>query len=129
MYMEIGFSSSGGYPLQTERQRLATALGAELIYVEAIEEECLRRLLHDTDKLPFQKEWQRYIHDWFLAFRPDSPRSRCEDNQLGTGQGTTFTRNLKISNFCQSSGKNFENLAKKLKISEINYRSLILKPS
>jgi len=41
---------------------------------------------------------------------------------LGTGQGTTFTRNLKISNFCQSSGKNFEKLAKKLKISEINYR-------
>jgi len=63
----------GGYPLQSERQRLATALGAQLIYVEATEEECLRRLMNDTDKLPFQKEWQKYIHDWFLAFRPDSP--------------------------------------------------------
>ena len=66
----------GGYPLQSERQRLATLLGAELIYVEASEEECLSRLLHDTDKLPFQKEWQKYIHDWFLAFRPDCPPGR-----------------------------------------------------
>ena len=63
----------GGYPLQTERQRLAAVLGAELIFVDASEDECLRRLFNDTDKLPFQKEWQRYIHDWFLAFRPDSP--------------------------------------------------------
>ena len=63
----------GGYPLQTERQRLATNLGAEVIYVEASEEECLRRLYSDKDKLPFQTEWQKYIHDWFLAFRPDSP--------------------------------------------------------
>lgn len=63
----------GGYPLQSERQRLATSLGAELIYVEVSEEECLRRLLEDMDKLPFQMEWQKYIHDWFLAFRPDSP--------------------------------------------------------
>jgi len=63
----------GGYPLQTERQRLASVLGAELIYVEATKDECLSRLFNDTDKLPFQKEWQKYIHDWFLAFRPDSP--------------------------------------------------------
>jgi len=83
-------------------------MGAELIFVEATEDECLSRLFNDTDKLPFQKEWQKYIHDWFLAFRPDSPRSRCKDNQLGTGQGTTFPRNLKISTFCQSFGKNVE---------------------
>ena len=63
----------GGYPLQSERQRLATALGAQLIYVEATEDECMSRLLNDKDKLPFQTEWQKYIHDWFLAFRPDSP--------------------------------------------------------
>lgn len=63
----------GGYPLQSERQRLATALGAQLIYVEATEDECLSRLFSDTDKLPFRNEWQKYIHDWFLAFRPDSP--------------------------------------------------------
>jgi len=44
-----------------------------LIYVEATEDECMSRLFNDADKLLFQKEWQKYIHDWFLAFRPDSP--------------------------------------------------------
>ena len=86
----------GGYPLQSERQRLATALGAEVIYVDASEEECLRRLFNDRDKLPFQTEWQKYIHDWFLAFWPDSPRSKCRSNRLGTGQGTTDARKPKF---------------------------------
>lgn len=86
----------GGYPLQSERQRLATSLSAELIYVEASEEECLRRLFEDRDKLPFQTEWQKYIHDWFLAFRPDSPPVEMWDDRLGTGQGTSFPRKPKI---------------------------------
>ncbi len=63
----------GGYPLNTERERLAAALGAELIYVEATEDECISRLLNDTDKLPYRNEWQHYIRNWFLTFRPDSP--------------------------------------------------------
>lgn len=60
----------GGYPLNTERERLATQLAAELIFIEATENDCLSRLHKDKDKLPFITEWQRYIHDWFLKFRP-----------------------------------------------------------
>jgi len=86
----------GGYPLQSERQRLASMLGAELIYVDATEEVCLRRLFEDRDKLPFQTEWQKYIHDWFQSFRPDSPPVEMWDDRLGTGQGTTDARKPKI---------------------------------
>ena len=61
----------GGYPLNAERDRLAQQLGAELIYIEATEQQCIARLYADTDKLPFRNEWQRYIQDWFSKFRPD----------------------------------------------------------
>ncbi|MEI7667447.1 MAG: hypothetical protein WCI62_00445 [Erysipelotrichaceae bacterium] len=66
----------GGYPLNTDRERLATSLGAELIFIQATEDECLSRLLIDLDKLPYQVEWQRYIHDWFIKFRPTLPPGR-----------------------------------------------------
>lgn len=61
----------GGYPLQTERERLASQLGAELIYVQASEQECLSRLYSDEQKWPYRFEWERYIRDWFTKFRPD----------------------------------------------------------
>lgn len=61
----------GGYPLQTERERLANQLGAELIYVEASEEECLSRLYSDEKKLPYRSEWEQYIREWFIKYRPD----------------------------------------------------------
>ena len=61
----------GGYPLNAERDRLAQQLGAELIYIEATEQQCMARLYADTDKLPYRNEWQRFIQDWFSKFRPD----------------------------------------------------------
>jgi len=61
----------GGYPLNTERERLAMQLGAELIYIQATELDCMSRLNSDVDKLPFQTEWKRYIKDWFNSYRPD----------------------------------------------------------
>lgn len=61
----------GGYPLQTERERLSNQLGAELIYVEASEHDCLSRLYTDEKKLPYRSEWERYIRDWFQKYRPD----------------------------------------------------------
>ena len=96
----------GGYPLQTERQRLVSVLGAELIYVEATEDKCLSRLFNDTDKLPSKRSGRNISTIGSLHFGRTPPRSRCEDNQLGTGQGTSNARNLKISNFYQSPGKN-----------------------
>lgn len=61
----------GGYPLNTDRERLANQLGAELIYIESTEHECLARLYSDENKLPYRSEWERYIRDWFQKYRPD----------------------------------------------------------
>jgi predicted kinase len=65
----------GGYPNFVERERLVQQLGAELIYIEATQEECLKRLFEDKDKLHVQHDWQKYIHDWFLRFLPAPPGS------------------------------------------------------
>lgn len=61
----------GGYPLQTERERLANQLGAELIFVDSTEQECIARLYNDEKKLPYRSEWERYIREWFTKYRPD----------------------------------------------------------
>lgn len=66
----------GGYPLNSDRDRIVTALGAQEIFLDVSEDECMNRLLNDRDKLPFQIEWQHYIHDWFLKFRPSLPPGR-----------------------------------------------------
>ena len=53
----------GGYPLQAERERLLTELGAREVFMNATREECLARLeaCHDRDK----EEWKRYVDEWF----------------------------------------------------------------
>lgn len=53
----------GGYPLESERDRLAQELGARLIFIEASQDECLTRLANDTERNA--EEWCRYIFDWF----------------------------------------------------------------
>ena len=49
----------GGYPLQSERERLCKELGAREIYIEATKEDCLSRLDERGE------EWQQYIDNWF----------------------------------------------------------------
>ena len=52
----------GGYPLISERERLAKELGARLIYIESTKEECLARLENSgRDK----EEWTKYINTWW----------------------------------------------------------------
>lgn len=54
----------GGYPDLSERERLASSLGAELIYCPATIEECkARRLAADRPEA-----WDDYIYDWFRSF-------------------------------------------------------------
>lgn len=53
----------GGYPLQSERERLVKDLGARLIYIECPKEICLQRLEQDTER---GEEWRGYIEDWFV---------------------------------------------------------------
>lgn len=54
----------GGYPERYERERLAGALGAELIYCESTKEECLERL-EQSDK---PESWRQYILDWWERY-------------------------------------------------------------
>ncbi|WMJ23467.1 HNH endonuclease signature motif containing protein [Paludicola sp. MB14-C6] len=55
----------GGYPDKYERERVAAELGATLIYCESTKDECIERLLNDTNKQTVRKEWERYINAWF----------------------------------------------------------------
>lgn len=57
----------GGFPLQSDRQRLQTMLDAQLIYIEATEQECLERSVNRPD------DYREYIEEWFDCFVPDAP--------------------------------------------------------
>lgn len=52
----------GGYPLASDRQRLADKLGAELIFIDTSYEECLNRAAND--------DWKKYIDDWWEDYQP-----------------------------------------------------------
>lgn len=69
-----GFNTAwviGGYPNVAQRSRLATALGAELIYIEMPKEICMKRLESCRDyRQEHKAEWRRYIDEWFLEFSP-----------------------------------------------------------
>ncbi len=55
----------GGYPEKYERERVAQSLGAELIYCESTEEECLERRIKSGRPVV----WDDYIHRWFEDYR------------------------------------------------------------
>ncbi len=54
----------GGYPDKYERERVASELGAELIYVESTRDECLKRL-EESNK---PDSWREYVIDWWDRF-------------------------------------------------------------
>lgn len=61
----------GGYPLISERERLCKELGAEEIYIESTELECLQRLynLAENDNRA-NEQWNKYIVDWWEKYNP-----------------------------------------------------------
>ena len=63
----------GGYPLISERERLAKDLGAREILIECDKEECIKRL-HDLDESDDRKKnveaWLGYIDEWFDRYTP-----------------------------------------------------------
>ena len=61
----------GGYPLSSERERLAKELGARPIYIESTMEECLERLERDS-KGRDKEAWRGYIEEWFERYNPPS---------------------------------------------------------
>jgi hypothetical protein len=58
----------GGYPEKYKREKLATDLGATLIYCQATKDECLERLNSDAGRCFRKKEWQGYIDKWFVRY-------------------------------------------------------------
>lgn len=59
----------GGYPLSSERERLAKELQAEEIFIDTTEEECLMRLKNDRER--GSDTWEEFIREWFR--RHDTP--------------------------------------------------------
>ena len=59
----------GGYPLQSERERLIKELGAREVFMDATQEECLKRL-ESIDDGRDRDEWARFIADWFARYTP-----------------------------------------------------------
>lgn len=49
----------GGYPLKTERERLADILGAELVFIDETKEKCLLRAKK-------REGWENFIEDYFF---------------------------------------------------------------
>lgn len=61
----------GGYADKYKRDKLAEELGAELIYLETSQDECLARLKKDNDRSKREAEWTGYINKWFESYVPD----------------------------------------------------------
>ena len=55
----------GGYPEKFKREKLADALGAELVFCDVTKELCIDRLFNDPERKYRTKEWAAYIEDWF----------------------------------------------------------------
>lgn len=58
----------GGYPLQSERERLAKELGAREIYIDASPEDCLKKL--EGKSAEIRAEYSEYIAEWFHRYTP-----------------------------------------------------------
>ena len=61
----------GGYPLQSERERLAAELGARMIYIDTDEKTCHERAEGITEDEEKKGELHEYISQWFERFRPE----------------------------------------------------------
>lgn len=68
----------GGYPLQSERDRLTTELGARQIFIDTSKEECLARLAADSSR--DSGEWTRYINDWWNNYSRDLSATTYSDD-------------------------------------------------
>ena len=57
----------GGYPLESERTRLARDIGAETIFINTDKATCITRFKQQTER---GAEWVQYIDDWFTRYTP-----------------------------------------------------------
>lgn len=62
----------GGYPLISERERLARELDAELVFIDTSMDECIERL-ENCDDGRNKEEWKKYIIEWWNRYAPGTP--------------------------------------------------------
>ena len=60
----------GGYPLQSERERLCKDLCAREIYIEADQEDCKKRIGAQGMPDEIDKAYEEYIDEWFERYIP-----------------------------------------------------------
>lgn len=58
----------GGYADKHKREKIANDIGAELIFCDVSQDECLRRLKEDEGRQYRQDEWEGYINKWFESY-------------------------------------------------------------
>lgn len=58
----------GTYPDKYQREQIADATGATIIFCEATREECLARLETDPGRRNRREEWKEYINRWFERY-------------------------------------------------------------
>lgn len=59
----------GTLPFIKDRELLCQRLGAELIYIKATKEQCLKNLENDEKRKDVYSEWSEYITEWFEDFQ------------------------------------------------------------
>ena len=60
----------GGYPLQSERERICDELGAVEIYIESTKDECLSRLEKNPNNRDIEA-WKKFIDEWWSRYTLD----------------------------------------------------------
>ncbi len=57
-----------GGAAKVKREQRLRSLGAEPIFIEATQAECLERLERDNKRQPYIEEWRQYINEWFATY-------------------------------------------------------------
>ena len=63
----------GGFPLQSERERICDETGAIEIYIESTKEECLDRLEKNPNGRD-KESWKKFIDEWWSRYTLDFSR-------------------------------------------------------
>jgi hypothetical protein len=58
----------GGYAEKYKREKLSDDLGAEIIFCNTTNDECINRLSSDISRQYRVKEWTEYINEWFYKY-------------------------------------------------------------
>lgn len=59
----------GGYPLQSERERLCKELGAREIFLDVPEAECMARL-ESSEEIKNKDDFKKFVREWFERYTP-----------------------------------------------------------